>query len=520
MVSCGGSGVAGSLPKVSVQWPAQTKSIQAPSNAQSAEIQFLYGTGNSSQWYVDRPSGTGAQLIAYTGSSNLPAGPAVLMVTFFSGTGGSGTVVATSDVSVKIGSDGTVLDSAGNPLGNVTYQSNLSGLSLSVPSIAIGQTQSILVTGVYGGNIVALPQGLVTLQVADNGQLATLNSNSLTGVAEGTMHLTATFESFNQTLPVVITPKQSAPTKVNFPANQIVWDSVHGKIWGTFGPSSQYPNSIVDLDPTTGTIGTPISVGSSPSQISVAADGSVAYVGVDGAGSVVKVNLVTRSTGSIIQLPQSFAGPMVATSIDVNPTNTDEIAVCAHDKGDSGFEGPFVFRSGSMVGTAPSVYTATHALYTSGTSIIGINDGLEPGSVYSINVTANSVDFVKTTPTGGQAFLGISQRGGLAVFGGLVFDEASLTQSGQLSFANENLVYSATDLNSNSAFAVMTQTFPPSKTVRIRSFDLGTYAPTAAVDLLGTSGQENVQQLLRYGTKGIAVLTDKATYLLPGAPGL
>ena len=66
----------------------------------------------------------------------------------------------------------------------------------------------------------------------------------------------------------------------------------------------------------------------------------------------------------------------------------------------------------------------------------------------------------------------------------------------------------------------MTQTFPPSKTVRIRSFDLGTYAPTAAVDLLGTSGQENVQQLLRYGTKGIAVLTDKATYLLPGAPGL
>lgn len=520
LIGCGGLGssAAHAKAKVTIEWPQQTRAVSAPTYAGSASITILSSVNSKSiQWFVDRPAGTGSQTITYFGPSSLPTGPAQFYVEFFAGAGGSGESVATAAASIFINQQGELLNSAGGTLGTVGFDSKLTGLTFFVFDAHIGEAAHVYVSGLNTSGLTALPQDLVGLEITQNPQNATLNAKELTGIFEGPVGLTATFEAFSYEGIAYIQPRrETVHVYQEFAPNRIAWDSLHSKIWGTFGSGPLYANTIVDIDPVTGEIGEPISVGSEPDAISISADGTTAYVGLNGSSELRKIDLVNRVAGETIQL-QFQNDPVRVTGLDINPTNSNEVAVCVQNLSSSGFGGPYIYRDGVQIGADPGVYSSSSIYYTSGTTLIGVQDGISSGNIYRISLTSNSVDVVQTVSTGnysnGQNSLAGSK---LVTSSGYAYDTSNLAQLGKVAFGEENLMGVSADSTHNTAWGIFANGPYPGPNYRIRAIDLSTFEP------LDSSSIEfsNSYYLLRFGSSGLAFYGPSGLTVIPNAPGL
>ncbi len=520
LIGCGGLGSSAALAKarVTVEWPQLTMAVSAPTYAGSASITILSSVNSKSiHWFVDRPAGTGSQTVNYVGPSSIPTGPGQLRVEFYAGGGGSGEIVATAAASIIIDQDGDLLNSAGGTLGTVGFDSNLTGISLYVLDAHIGEAARVFVSGLNTSGLTALPQGLVSLEITQNSQNATLSEKMLTGVAEGPVGLSATFESFSFETIVYIQPRQeTVKLYQEFVPNRIAWDSLHSKIWGTFGSGPLYANTIVDIDPITGEIGIPISVGSEPDAISISADGTTAYVGLNGSSELRKIDLVNRVAGPVTQL-QFQNDPVRVTGLDINPTNSDEVAVCVQNISSSGFGGPFIYREGVQIGADPGVYSSSSIYYTSGTSLIGVQDGISSGNIYRISVTSNSVDIVQTVSTGNYAAGQNSLAGSkLVTSSGYTYDTSNLAQIGRVAFSQENLMFVNADSTHDFAWGIFANGPYQSPNYRIRAIDLSTFEPIESSSIEFS----NSYYLMRFGSTGLAFYGPSGLTVIADAPGL
>jgi len=87
-------------------------------------------------------------------------------------------------------------------------------------------------------------------------------------------------------------------------------------------------NSIVSVDPYTGTIGTPLFVGSEPNRVAETGDGRYLYVGLDGSQSLTRVDLTNFTQGPVypLVLPNSQTRT-TALDLAVAPTNDNLLAI-------------------------------------------------------------------------------------------------------------------------------------------------------------------------------------------------
>jgi hypothetical protein len=87
-------------------------------------------------------------------------------------------------------------------------------------------------------------------------------------------------------------------------------------------------NRILPIEVPTGTLGTSLFVGSEPNHMALSDDGQYLYVGIDGASSVRRVNLISYTAEIQIPLGSSgFCGAQVAADIVVLQNNPQSIAV-------------------------------------------------------------------------------------------------------------------------------------------------------------------------------------------------
>ena len=129
--------------------------------------------------------------------------------------------------------------------------------------------------------------------------------------------------------PAVTTWVRSVPGITT--AQDIVWDATHGKLYVSI-PSTDTaaPNTIIPINPATGTAGTPVAAGNKPYLLSISSDSSYLWVGLDG-DSVVQRFLLPGLTKDIsIQLPMdSFGDPEQAVSLEAARVNPHTVALVA-----------------------------------------------------------------------------------------------------------------------------------------------------------------------------------------------
>lgn len=180
-------------------------------------------------------------------------------------------------------------------------------------------------------------------------------------------------------------------------------------------------NSLVAVNPSTGTLATPLNIGSQPDSMAESADGNYLYVVLDGSASVTQVDLRTLTQGPTFPVKiQSFGQTTQVTprGIAVNPANDNLLAL---DLGSSNGTGLFDIAGSTM--TARSKLTGTYT----GSDITFAN----ASTLYSYDTDTSGAEFYiwTVTPTGltlnnntGYTLNGIGGfGGGYQLANGLVF---------------------------------------------------------------------------------------------------
>jgi len=300
---------------------------------------------------------------------------------------------------------------------------------------------------------------------------------------------------------------------IGIPNNSMVYNPVNGLFYVSV-PSSAgapYGNSVVSVDPETGTLGTPIQVGSGPDQLAISSDGTILWVGLDAASAVRQVNLTTGTAGLQFTLGGNnglYEYPQTASALTALPGENNSVVV-ATSSGSLA-----IYDSGVLRGSAVS-FTAS-ALQSNGTT----------SEVYAAGYSEYGV--FTYSPTG-LALRGTASNGSYASYSGgdlQVIGGRTYTDFGTVYDAEAGALLGTFYLNGTTAAQGPTvadttlglvfildesQSYSYGSYNQIQSFSLSTYTSASSsvipvsVPSSSTYGNSsNPSHLTRWGTNGLA----------------
>src|SRR6185369_12644383 len=129
--------------------------------------------------------------------------------------------------------------------------------------------------------------------------------------------------------PTPTPPEEPAFTRiVPILASDLIYDPVTQRLYAA-SPSraGSSGNSVVPINPTNGSIGSSIFVGSEPSKLARSDNGQYLYVGLDGSSAVRRVSLATQTADLQFSLGTgiiSSGQPNLVADIEVAPGNAQE----------------------------------------------------------------------------------------------------------------------------------------------------------------------------------------------------
>jgi YVTN family beta-propeller protein len=162
--------------------------------------------------------------------------------------------------------------------------------------------------------------------------------------------------------------------------------------------------TITSVDLTTGTLGTPISVGPQPEAIAITPNGSTAYVADHGSSKIVPVNLPTGTAGTPIALHDP------PTSIAITPDGTTAYVIS-----DNGTVCPIPLATGN-VGTCKYLASNSDAIAIAPSGSVGYVTNVADATISpltlpdaglgkAIDLTSPTPDAIAITPDGSTAYV-------------------------------------------------------------------------------------------------------------------
>jgi hypothetical protein len=306
--------------------------------------------------------------------------------------------------------------------------------------------------------------------------------------------------TFNVTYPINI-------TVLDLPANDLVWDPFAQVIYASI-PSSEGPtgNSIAVINPTTGAVTATFFAGSEPTKLALDSTSKYLYVGLNGNGSIQRLNLPSFTPDIDIPLgnPQNGA-PYVAAAIAVSPTNSHTIAT-ALTQNDCCPSIPLEFFTDSTK-LANSVTTGQidQIAFASGTTLFGYL----PNTLSEVAVTAAGGTVTKTWD-------GLVTGNTFQYSGGLIF-----TSSGQEFNPATGLLLGTYDVGNSCcgsgaevlSNATLNRVFALGQTpffnsFGITSYNLSEFTPLAVANLseLNLGINPATSKFMQWGTNGLAFI--------------
>ena len=200
---------------------------------------------------------------------------------------------------------------------------------------------------------------------------------------------------------------------LNVPANAMVYDPFTRKLYAVLPSTSTTitGNSLVTIDPNTGNVGQPVNVGSEPNLLAETTSGNYLYIGLSGAKSLGKFDLVAQALVDTVPLtsPGYFGGPAAATGLATLPGLDNSVS--AAGIGILDFTGATAaVRPNSDVGFNDAIFPDASHVYTYDNESTG-------AEFYRYTVDANGIHLVDgTTLLGTGGFSGL-----LALDAGIVY---------------------------------------------------------------------------------------------------
>jgi trimeric autotransporter adhesin len=194
---------------------------------------------------------------------------------------------------------------------------------------------------------------------------------------------------------------------VNVQANAISFDPFTRKIYATL-PSTSTPltgNAVVTVDPVTGNVGSPIAVGSEPNVMAETSDGDYLYIGLSGAASLARFNLLTQQLEATIPMVMSPAvygtsGPVTAYGLAAMPGSDTTLAVDISDLGEAA-----IFNVSGNTGTflpnIPIYYTGNNPVFASPTELYTFDNYTSGAQFYRFTVNSQGLTAIDASTLDG-----------------------------------------------------------------------------------------------------------------------
>lgn len=313
----------------------------------------------------------------------------------------------------------------------------------------------------------------------------------------------------------VSTATPVAPDLAHLTVNHLLSDPARGRIYATVpGSVPVIGNSVAIIDPTNATIVSTIPVGSEPDVMALSADGAYLYVGLDGAGSVARVNLATNTVDQTFSLGSDTTnGARVPASISVSPSNSTEIAVArAFPTLIPDQAGVAIFSNGTMLPNTTGRDSSTVAFCSSGSTLYGYDNQTTAFGFYTMSVDSNGVQQIGYVPgliTGVGNI--ICDANVVYASTGYAVDPINDTSLGVFSGLLGPSGMAVDDANKKVFFL---DTDPTTKAVTIVGFDQTNYSGTGRLPV--TEATSPGKDLVRWGKNGFAVATQDQVLILSG----
>jgi trimeric autotransporter adhesin len=388
--------------------------------------------------------------------------------------------VAFDVLSNPVPSIGTVSPAAA-PVGSADVAITVSGLNL-VP------------TSVVRFNGIALP----TTTGYFSQLQATIPASVLTGFGNNQITIFTPAPGGGESSPL------NFSTYLPLATNDLVYNSHDGKLLASV-PSAGSPslgNSVVTIDPYTGNVSNPIWVGSEPGKLALSDDGTTLWVALNGASSVRKVDLTTKTATSVqvYFAGDPHTGLVSFTDLAVMPGNPNTVAV--------GYSGVVTI----VDGTVKRTNTGLGSYFVFGTS---------PNKLYSGgSYSGYSVLSIDSTGVASTTSFPVSNSGnGLKYDAGRVYGTSGVVidaDAGALlgTFSSSGPV--APDSSAGRAFILNNGTQYSNSFDRITAYDSTTLVPVGTLPISGitTDLYGGTTALVRFGQNGLAVRTPTQVYLM------
>lgn len=363
---------------------------------------------------------------------------------------------------------------------------------------------------------------LATTVVSDVQLMAQVPASDLTAVAEVPVTVQNTQSQASNPIPFLV------GMDVFFgEVNDLVWDPARNIMYiSQPGTSTKNPDTVIAIDPVALTILWTYSpgTGSEPDHLALSADNQYLYVGLDGNGTVERLQLGNETGVPVLSISLGSdpnLGPFYAMDIEVDPVQSTAIAVArgvsptvsiVQAQGGVAIYDNATQRTSVVTPTtqAGDVLLDTIQWSTDGTQIYAANNENYEGDFYQLGVSANGVSLVSDHP---NVFPIPNLRIHLdpntqMLYGddGLVVNPTAATQVGN--FVSAGIM--VPDSTIGDAYFVG-QPASDAQTVAyvVQSFNLKTFSPVAQLPLYEVEGVP--QHIVRWGSNGLAFATKKVT---------
>jgi len=268
-------------------------------------------------------------------------------------------------------------------------------------------------------------------------------------------------------------------------------------------------NSIVSIDPLTGTLSAPVFIGSEPTRLAVSDDGQYLYVVLSGSNAVRRMALATLTPGTQFSTVSAvFGSSFAASDLAVMPGDANVLATVGYSDGIQVWD---VTNAGASArpltaSRVNDVYEGSVLAWGDAINLYSNDEGLSPSQLHRFVV--GNTSFAETDATY------LDMVGGKITFsGGLLFsDFGGVADPSPAPPSTPRLVAklgsgggsSTADTSINRAFFLNSNDYGVNSRT-ISAFDTTRFTPAGSVELDGLTG--DAFDLIRWGAEGLAFRT-------------
>lgn len=302
---------------------------------------------------------------------------------------------------------------------------------------------------------------------------------------------------------------------ISLDVNRLTFDPFTQKLYATIPSTATQVagNSLVAIDPFSGSLTTPLNLGSEPNRVAETSDGNYLYIGLDGSKSLTRVDLTSMTQGAVYPLTITSTSQIAARDLAVAPDNDNLLAI---DTGSSGGIGLFDISgsTGTFRANLTGAYTGSNLTFANGATVYSYDSDTSGAefniwTVTSTGLTLNNNTGYTLNGIGGFSGSYSLANGLVYGFGGGVADPSATppTQLGQ--FAVDSAMGSDQSVEGTGVapapsfgrIFILGETLAGSANPVLLSFDSNTYTQVSAQQFTGVP---QGQDLTRWGRDGLA----------------